>query len=341
MTSYADVKPLPIVYLDLPGAMANRIPRGDVTLYAGEGQIGKGTSLVWMAVATALQGHHVAVVFPEDDPETAVRPRLEAALHALAGGLADDPDFARDVFSRIHDLTVSESGAPFVLDATGKTPGSIPSLRAFVDNPTGCECPPDPSHSHPVARLVVIDPLYGCLEGSVASELGARRVLGPLMAMAKEAGCAVVLSHHVVFVSGKPKVAGSQGLTNTVRLCYMVTVDKYNAALRVVRVSKSNGVRPDEVRFTLSAQPNGFRSVTWLDQEELAVRRTAWREQEPQPKPDAAGAVRLARAWLAGNEGTAADCAAATGLDEDAAAAALGELEAEGAAGRKRRLWRG
>lgn len=265
VTTYADVGALPIVYLDLPGPMRDRIPRGDVTLYAGAGQVGKGTSLVWCAVAAALQGHDVALVLPEDDPETAVRPRLDAALCELAPGHAGDAEFARDVLGRIHDLTVSEQGAPFVLDATGKTAGSIPALRAFVDE-------------HAV-QLVIIDPLLACLEGSIASNIGARRVLGPLMQLAKETGCAVIVSHHVVMVSGKPKVAGSQGLTDTVRLCYMVTADRYNAALRVVSVSKSNGVRPDPVRFTLERQPNGYMAARWLDSDELAARRTAWRDR--------------------------------------------------------------
>jgi hypothetical protein len=34
-------------------------------------------------------------------------------------------------------------------------------------------------------------------------------------------------------------------------------------------------VRPDDVRFAMTAQVNGFRSVKWLDQDELAARRTA------------------------------------------------------------------
>ena len=48
--------------------------------------------------------------------------------------------------------------------------------------------------------------------------------------------------HTVVGPGGKAKVAGSPGLVDTVRLAYMITVDRYNAALRVVKVHKSNGV---------------------------------------------------------------------------------------------------
>lgn len=339
MTSYADVAPLPIVYLDLPGAMAGRIPRSDVTLWTGEGSAGKGTTLVWMAVATALQGHHAALVLPEDDPETAVRPRLDAALHALAGDLADDPDYARDVLSRVHDLTVSEGGAPFVLDATGKTAGSIPALNALVRNPTGCECPPDdPSHRHPVVRFVAIDPLLACLEGSVATNIGARRVLGPLTAMAKDTGAAVVLSQHTVpGPGGKPKVAGSQGLVDTVRLCYMIVVDRFNAELRIVRTHKANGARPEDVRFTLTTQPNGCKSVTWLDQEELMVRRTAWR-QEPEPEPVAPADPVMA--WLEQGGGSVASCVAATGLDEGECLRRLAALQAQGVVRPPKRRWR-
>lgn len=268
MRSYAGVPALPVVYLDLPGPLAGRFPRGDATLIAGPGGTGKGTALAWVAVATALQGHKVAMVLPEDDPETAVRPRLDAALRAIAG--TDEPDFARDVLSRIYDLTTSEDGSPFTLDASGKSTGSLPALRAFVDE-----------HS---IRCVIVDPILSCLEGSIASNIGARRVISPLQQLAKESGAAVLLSHHTVGTGARQKVAGSTGLTDAARLVYMLTPDKFNASIRVLAVSKSNGPRPDAVRMTLREQPNGCPAAVWLDADELAARRTSWRTAKPLEK---------------------------------------------------------
>ena len=60
MTSYAEERSGPAGRVPRPAGRdgRGRIPRGDVTLWTGEGSAGKGTTLVWMAVATALQGHH-------------------------------------------------------------------------------------------------------------------------------------------------------------------------------------------------------------------------------------------------------------------------------------------
>ena len=113
------------------------------------------------------------------------------ALHALAGGLADDPEFAAGSVlphprpDRVGARAASRSSST---SRPGRHPVRIPALRALVDNPAGCECPQDdPAHQHAVVRLVAIVPLLACLGGSVATNIGARRVLGPLMSMAKRA----------------------------------------------------------------------------------------------------------------------------------------------------------
>ncbi len=249
MGTFAEVEDLPIVYLDLPGVMHNKITRGDVTMIVGPGGASKGQIGIWIAAALSHQGMKSILVTPEDDIETTVGPRLTAA------------DAEKHL---IENMTTLESGAPFLLHADGKTPGCIGTLRQKVDEGYTC---------------IIIDPILSCLgNGSISSNKGARALLAPLMAMAKETGVAIVLTHHTVLgPDGKPKAAGSKGLTDTLRLVYMAKGDDYNPAIRVLSTLKTNGKPTDDVRYTIKEAENGFPYVSWLDNDELALRRTAWR----------------------------------------------------------------
>ena len=250
MGTFAEVEDLPIVYLDLPGVMAGKIARGDVTMIVGPGGCAKGQTAIWIATALSQQGDKTVLITPEDDIETTVGPRLTACG-------ADK--------SLIFNLTTLDSGAPFLLHADGKTPGCIGALRSLVDS-EGVRC-------------VIIDPILSCLgNGSVASNKGARALLAPLFAMAKETGIAIVLTHHTVMgPDGKPKPAGSKGLTDALRLVYLAKVDQYNPAIRVLSTFKTNGRPTDDIQFTLDMGENGFTYVRWLDNDEMVLRRTAWR----------------------------------------------------------------
>jgi hypothetical protein len=339
MTSYAQIDRQATLFLTFTQPVLNgRIPRGEVTLLAGEGGAGKGQICVWMAVDQALQGHHVILVTPEDNLQATVRPRLEATLEALAPG--HTPALAAEVLGRVHDMTFTRSGAPFELSADGRHEGSIGQLRELVDNPTLDGDSPDPGYDGPPCRLVVIDPLLACLAfGSIASNQGARRVFAPLTRIATETGCGLVLTHHTV-ASGK--VAGSKGLTDAARLVYRAKRDRENPGIRVLEIDKGNGPPADPVRFTIFGD-GADTYVRWLDREELMMRRTAWRsvpEPVTVPEPDPRGAVLE---WLDAGGGEAAECAEACGLDEDEATALLEELAADGVAGQRRRLaipWR-
>jgi AAA domain len=250
MGTFAEVEDLPIIYLDLPGVMAGKITRGDVTMVLGEGGASKGQIGIWAATVRSLMGERTVLITPEDDIETTVAPRLTAAG-------ADR--------SMVFNLTTLDSGAPFLLHADGKTPGCIGSLRSLIDS-EGITC-------------VVIDPIMACLgNGSIASNKGARALLAPLLATAKETGVAIVLTHHTVIgPDGKPKAAGSKGLIDTLRLVYMARKNQYNPAIRELVTYKTNGKPTDDVQYTLEEAPNGFTYVRFLDNDELILRRTKWR----------------------------------------------------------------
>jgi hypothetical protein len=121
----------------------------------------------------------------------------------------------------------------------------------------------------------------------------------------------------------------------------MISVDRYNAALPVVRCHKSNGVRPDDARFALTTQPNGFKSVTWLDSEELAARRTAWRAEQ---HPVNAAGVEWSQVltWLQAGGGDIASAVRFTGSSEDVVRETLARMHAAGELATRRRLaWPG
>jgi hypothetical protein len=233
--------------------------------------------------------------------------------------------YVAEVLGRVHDLTYTESGAPFELSADGKHEGSVGQLRQLVDEHT--------------ARLVVIDPLLACLAyGSIASNIGARRIMAPLQRLAKETGCALILTHHTV-ESGK--VAGSKGLVDAARLVYRARKDRENPQIRVLAIEKANILaESDPVRYMICGDgPDTF--VKWLDRQTLAARRISWRVPvaEPEPGPDPA---ELVSDWLQAGGGSLAECVEATGLDESEAADVLAGFEDSGQVASKRRpAWPG
>lgn len=253
MTAYSGIEPLATLWL-----WQDRMPRGEVTLIAGEGGCGKGQLAVDLAARvstgrpmplsdTEREPAACILITPEDDLSETVAWRLRAAGADL---------------SMVHDLTLTDHGAPFLLSADTTHDGSIAQLRQAVDDTS--------------AKLIVIDPLMACVGwGSLATNLGARRVMAPLQRLCKETGAALLLTHHVV-KSGQ--IAGSKGLIDAARVVYRVAKDKENPADRVLRLEKSNVLgATDDVRYMLTGDGHDTR-VTWLSRDELAARRRSWRE---------------------------------------------------------------
>jgi len=252
--TYADIPALETIWL-----WAGRIPRGEVTLIAGEGGVGKGLLLVDLAArvstgrpmpGTTPDGADsagdgpgsVILITPEDDPSEAVAWRLRAAGANL---------------TKIHDMTLLPGGGQFTL------PADTGQLRHLVDTLGD-------------VRLIIIDPLMACVDRPVATNLGARRVMAPLQRLARDAGVAAVVSHHLV-KSGV--IAGSRGLTDAARIVHRVTRDPENPQIRVLEVVKTNITGESAgARYTITGTGTDAK-VTWVTREQVTARRTTWRDR--------------------------------------------------------------
>lgn len=286
-TSYADIAPMETLWL-----WRERIPLGEVTLIAGEGGVSKGLTLVDLAARVSTgrpmpgedegcEPGSVVMITPEDDLQETVAHRLRAQGADL---------------TRIHDLTYLPGGSPFELSAAERKPGDVAHLRAAID-------------AIGDVRLVVIDPMMATVAyGSVATNLGARRLVTPLQRMAKETGVAVVVSHHTV-KSGA--IAGSKGLIDALRVVYRIARDPENPAFRVMSLEKSNVLgATEDLRYTLAGEGHSTR-VEWVDRDEMESRRTAWRERlagRQAAKPTAAQAKAAGCRHSSTKFGTLAQC---------------------------------
>lgn len=269
MTTYAEIDAVDTVWLWL-----GRVPCGEVTLLAGEGGVGKGQLLCDLA-ARVTTGRpmplrdagetpgSVIMITPEDDLSETVAWRLRAAGANLA---------------KVHDLTLLASGSPFELSASERSAGNVAQLREAIG-------------AIGDVRLVVIDPLMACIAyGTIATNLGARRVMAPLQRLAKETGVSIIMSHHTV-KSGA--IAGSKGLLDAARVVYRVRKDPENPAIRVMALEKSNVLgATEDVRYTLAGEGRDTR-VEWLSREALTQRRTSWRRVKPAGKPGATASSAL------------------------------------------------
>lgn len=252
VTSYLDIEPLETVWL-----VQDRLPRGEVVLIAGEGGTGKGMSMCDLAAAVTtgrdwagqpvVTTGSVVMISPEDDLNETVAYRLRAVGADLG---------------KVHDLTFAHGGAPFELSVKAGQFGSIPQLRELID-------------AIGDVVLVIIDPLMATVDGPIASNIAARRVMSPLQRMAKETGVCVAMTHHTV-KSGA--VAGSKGLVDAARLVYRLAKDPANPAIRVLSVDKTNNTAPlEDARYTIDGDGRDAR-IVWLGREELDNRRQAWRK---------------------------------------------------------------
>jgi hypothetical protein len=252
-TSFGEIAPLETEYL-LDGYP--RIPRGDVTLFYGEGSVGKGRMICSFIADVVRAGGSVITVLPEDHPAEEVAPRLRAA------GVPD--------LSKVIDMTRLAGGSRFKLSADTKHEGDVGHLRQAINELT--------EDGHDV-RLVVIDPLAAVVGfGSIATNAGARRLVEPLQDLAMATGTAVLVVAHSV-KSGV--LQGSAGLSQALRLVYSVTKDPANPALRILHAQKANNLVAEDLKFTVEEGGDGQVRVVWLTRAEQDKRNMAWRTPVP------------------------------------------------------------
>ena len=283
MSTYADIAPQPKAWL-----WGGRLLRGGVTIVAGPGGSAKGLMAADLAARVttgrpmpgeteAREPASVIMITPEDDLEEDVAWRLDAAG-------ADR--------GRCHDLTFLPGGIPFELSVIRGDTGHIGQLRELIDEIGD-------------VALVVIDPLLACVNGPVASNAAARRVMAPLQRLAKETGVAILLTHHTV-KSGA--IAGSKGLTDAARIVYRISRQADNPAVRVMSVEKvNNAPELDDIQYTLTGEGTSIR-VAWAPEAEQQ-QRPSWRDRlrgrplaaAPSPQP---AAPRFAATFSSGRGST-------------------------------------
>lgn len=175
VTTASAITPKPVTWLD-----DQRVPLGKLTVIAGRPGLGKSQWTVYLAAGAtngALPGdmlHNCAPVLmasAEDDPADTIVPRLTAAGADL------------DLVGLL-DLTHTDENGQ-IIPGTISLPGDVPLIAEHVKR-LG-------------ARLVVIDPVTGYLDGqhSAYSNQEVRRALGPLAQLASDSECAVVCVMHL------------------------------------------------------------------------------------------------------------------------------------------------
>jgi predicted ATP-dependent serine protease len=199
------------------------IPAATVTLIAGPGGTGKSLAAASWA-ATVSRRSNVLIASLEDSPEFSLKARLREAGADLA---------------RVFDMSEAD-GRPF--DIT-KDIQRLYMIAADL-----------------APELLIIDTLSACSPVSLTAVVSVRnRIMNPLLAFARQTGCAVALIHHVT-KSGE--IAGSQALTDSVRQVLSIGRDEQDPRVRVVSVHKTNlSAEKSEARFTIAEGPK----AEWLD----------------------------------------------------------------------------
>jgi hypothetical protein len=205
LTRAADVTCRPVDWL-----WQDRVPRGMLSLFAGDPKLGK--SLVTLACAAAvsrgaaLPGGEpqppasVIILSAEDDPARTIVPRLKAAGADL---------------SMIHIIE-----SVYLGDGTE----ALPNLRKDVD------VIEEAAAGLGDSRLIIIDPISAYLGGVDDHKNGALRgLLSPLKSLAERLNVAVVLVSHLnkgSGTNGKHRVMGSIAYVGSARANFLFVRDR-------------------------------------------------------------------------------------------------------------------
>lgn len=247
----SDVEPELIEWL-----WKDRIPLGKLTLFSGNPDVGK--SLVSLDVAARLScgkdfpdgknplgACEVLILAAEDDPADTIVPRLMAAGADL---------------DRIHLLTgtdTEEYERGFALDS------DVQLLREHLSQ-------------NPEIRLVIIDPISNYLgSAEINKEQELRRVLTPLLNVARDADCAVLTIAHFNKQMGADaihKTGGAVGLVGIQRMAWAFAKNPDDPDARLMLRIKGNisadskglGYRTAGKEITIQGQQSTQPFVEWL-----------------------------------------------------------------------------
>ena len=177
--------------------LEQRVPKGAMTLIAGDPGLGKSTWTCMLAALVTDSGGRVLIANAEDSPEAVIKPRLAAAGADL---------------ERVEFLTVR--------DEHGERGLSLPDDVRLIEQ----------SVKDARADLVVLDPLNAFLAGSVDGhrDQHVRRALAPLARLAETHRLALVVCVHLNKAPGTDavyRVGGSIGLVGGARSLVTFTRD--------------------------------------------------------------------------------------------------------------------
>jgi hypothetical protein len=239
------------------------IPFRHVTLVVGQGGTSKG--ILTVELGARMTRHDPApgepepsyagpmdiiLIAPEDDPNEAVRGRLEAA-----GAVLD----------RVHNLTIFPDGQPFTV------PSDIPALTQAINE---IEYAKDEEGQRTIARIaedgkphkvgmVILDPLLALATDPLTNRGKARPVMEALEQTAKDHHLVIMLTHHT---NADGKAAGSRAIVETVR--NVLTLGKLpkapeDSTVRLLAVTKTNiGLTGAVQRYALTG-PVEATQVVW------------------------------------------------------------------------------
>jgi len=235
------------------------LPRGTLSILAGNGGLGKSCLLIDLAAELSRSGIPSLLVTGEDNAETIVVPRLLAAganLHLVA--------LWRD---------------PLVL------PDDLAALaKAITDLKAG---------------FVAIDPMSAFLASGIDSHKAAslRQVLSPLTRLAEDLDCTMAVLGHLNKGGGyeaAQRVAGSEALVNAARHALLVAPDPEDPTRNILSVFKSNvtvadrivplAYRIEESRVEADGESDPLRvpRIVWLGEAPEVDRKTLLKASDPE-----------------------------------------------------------
>ena len=245
MTPVFDISPEPVEWL-----WNSKIPRGKLTLLAGDPGLGKSLLTSYMAAVISRGGKwpledsrspcgDVILLSAEDDAGDTIRPRLEAMEADLA---------------RIHVLQGVISG----VTGQGRQSVRMFDLQQDIDRLS------NKLAEMPQVGLIVIDPISAYLGKNIDSHKNAevRAVLSPLIAAIAERHVALIGISHLSKApnaSALMRIIGSLAFAATARAVHLVVADAQNKARRLFLPLKNN-LSPDSAGLAFHIEGHSIPS---------------------------------------------------------------------------------
>lgn len=283
------------------------VPVGIPVIYAAAGGTGKG--MLWAAVvARAVLG----LPYPgedqearrepqravwitgqgEDDQYEDLAPRLRAAIASAAAEFGQDAASAAAAIALVSDLSEWPDGTPVTLPADcARLAGELAEMNA--------------DERLPPVGVVVADSLSALLSDgfTIDSRQGARRVLGRLARLARDADVALALLHHT---TKDGKVAGSAALLDGVRLAFRIEADADKPNVRTIIRHKSNGAQATPQQYVIAGGGPAAHAV-FTSAEDAREARRPRRAPQDGDRSGGPGTFRARLASLARRDPTEAE----------------------------------